>query len=210
MRRAWRAISPFAAFVLRPIDGRRQGIAVAGQKTRFPVKLEHFATEWGVIAMSMPSLPQRSWPVGLLLLLAVAGVLYVLMLGNAMYEPSGGGESRMSAAFEGLFLTAGLWIVLAVMIVAGAVGGKMPGWAGGLAGILVPASGIANFTAVDMLSRHMPWAIVFPILLAPLIAFYAFWARMPQLQARLPAERTSVAVWASIFVLSVATFVLAA
>ncbi len=96
------------------------------------------------------------------------------------------------------------------MIVAGAVGGTMPGWAGGLAGILVPASGIANFTAVDMLSRHMPWAIVFPILLAPLIAFYAFWARMPELQARLPAERTSVAVWASIFVLSVATFVLAA
>jgi len=160
--------------------------------------------------MSMPSLPQRSWPVGLLLLLAVAGVLYVLMLANATYEPAGGGESRMSAAFEGLFLTLGLWIVLAVMIVAGAVGGTMPGWAGGLAGILVPASGIANFTAVDMLSRHMPWAIVFPILLAPLIAFYAFWARMPELQARLPAERTSVAVWASIFVLSVATFVLAA
>ena len=43
-----------------------------------------------------------------------------------------------------------------------------------------------------------------------LIGFYAFWARLPQLQARLPAERTSVAVWASIFVLSVATFVLAA
>src|SRR5947207_12074950 len=104
--------------------------------------------------MSMPALPQRSWPIGLLLLLAVAGVLYVLMLANAAYQPSGGGESRMSAAFEGLFLNLGLWIVLAVMIVAGAVGGKMPGWAGGLAGILVPASGIANFTAVDMCSRH--------------------------------------------------------
>jgi hypothetical protein len=160
--------------------------------------------------MSVPSLPQRSWPIGLLLLLAVAAILYVLMLANAMYQPSGGGESSMAAAFEGLFLTAGLWIVLAIMIIAGAVGGTMPGWAGALAGILVPASGIANFTAVDMCSRHMPWAIVFPILLAPLIAFYAFWARMPQLQAVLPAERTSVAVWASIFILSVATFVLAA
>jgi hypothetical protein len=158
----------------------------------------------------MPSLPQRTWPIGLLLLLAVVGVLYVLMLGNAMSQPSGGGESRMAAAFEGLFLTAGLWIVLAIMIVVGAVGGTMPGWAGGLAGILVPASGIANFTAVDMCSRHMPWAIVIPVLLAPLIAFYAFWARLPRLQAVLPAERTSVAVWASIFVLCVATFVLAA
>jgi hypothetical protein len=47
-------------------------------------------------------------------------------------------------------------------------------------------------------------------LLAPLIVFYAFWARLPRLQAALPAEPTSVAVWASIFFLSVATFVLAA
>jgi hypothetical protein len=160
----------------------------------------------GVVAMSMPSSSQRSWPIGLLVLLAVAGVLYALMLANALTQPSGGGE----AAIEGLFLTAGLWIVLAIMIVGGAVMGAMPGWAGGLAGILIPASGVANFTAVDMCSRHMPWAIVVPVLLAPLIAFYAFWAGWPKLHAALPAERISVAVWASIFVLSVATFVLAA
>jgi len=163
--------------------------------------------------MSMPSPSQRSRPIGLLLLLlllAVAGVLYVLMLANALYQPSGGGEAGIAAAIEALFLTAGLWIVLAIMIVVGAVTGTMPGWAGGLAGVLVPASGIANVTAVDMCSRHMPWAIVFPVLLAPLIAFYAFWAALPQLHAALPAERTSVAVWASVFVLSVATFVLAA
>jgi hypothetical protein len=160
--------------------------------------------------MSMPSLPQRSWPIGLLVLLAVAGVLYALMLANAVAQPSGGGEARIGAAVEGLFLTAGLWIVLAIMIVVGAATGAMPGWAGGLAGLLVPASGVANFTAVDMCSRHMPWAIVFSILLAPLIAFYALWAGWPRLHAALPAEGTSVAVWTSIFVLSVATFVLAA
>ena len=160
--------------------------------------------------MSMPSSSQRSWPIGLLMLLAIAAVLYGLMLANAMYQPSGSGEASLEAAIEGLFVTAGLWIVLTIMVVVGAVQGTMPGWAGGLAGILVPASGVANFTAVDMCSRHMPWAIVIPILLAPLIAFYAFWARWPKLHAALPAESTSVAVWASIFVLSVATFVLAA
>ena len=160
--------------------------------------------------MSMPSPPQRSWPIGLLLLLAVAVVLYVLMLANASHQPSGGGESSMAAAIEALYLTAGLWIVLAIMVIVGAAEGSMPGWAGALAGILVPASAIANIAAVDMCSRNMRWAIVFPLLLAPLIAFYAFWTRMPQLQAALPAERTSVAVWASIFFLSVATFVLAA
>jgi hypothetical protein len=164
----------------------------------------------GAIAMSMPSSSQRSWPIGLLMLLAIAAVLYGLMLANAMYQPSGSGEASLEAAIEGLFVTAGLWIVLTIMVVVGAVQGTMPGWAGGLAGILVPASGVANFTAVDMCSRHMPWAIVIPILLAPLIAFYAFWAGWPKLHAALPAESTSVAVWASIFVLSVATFVLAA
>ena len=164
----------------------------------------------GVIAMPMPSSPQRSWPIGLLVLLAVAAVLYGFMLANAVTQPSGGGEASLEAAIEGLFLTAGLWIVLVIMIIVGAVRGTMPGWAGGLAGILLPASGVANFTAVDLCSRHMPWAIVVPILLAPLIAFYAFWAGWPKLHATLPAERTSVAVWASIFVLSAATFVLAA
>src|SRR4029077_16884950 len=111
----------------------------------------------GVVAMPMPSPPQRSWPIGLLVLLAVAGVLYGLMLANALYQPSGGGEAGIEAAIEGLFLTAGLWIVLAIMIVVGAVKGAMPGWAGGLAGILVPASGVANFTAVDMCSRDLRW-----------------------------------------------------
>ena len=153
---------------------------------------------------------RRSWPIGLLVLLAVAVVLYFLMLVNALSLPSGGGESSLAAAFEALFLTTALWIVLAVMTVVGGVMGSMPRWAGWLAGILVPVSAIANFTAVDMCSRHMPWAIVFSVLMPALIAFYAFWARMPRLQARLPAERTSVAVWASIFVLSVAAFVLAA
>jgi hypothetical protein len=163
-----------------------------------------------IVAMPMPSPTQRSRPIGLLLLLAFAGVLYVLMLANASSLPAGGGEARLETAIEGLFLTAALWIVLAIMIIVGAAVGSMPGWAGGLAGILVPASGVANFTAVDMCSRHMPGAIVFPLLLAPLIAFYALWAGWPRLHAALPAERTSVAVWASIFVLSVATFVLAA
>ena len=164
----------------------------------------------GVVAMPMPSPPQRSWPIGLLLLLAVAVVLYVLMLGNAWNLPTGGGESSMAAAFEALFLTTALWIVLAVMVVVGGVMGSMPRWAAWLAGLLVPVSAIANFTAVDMCSRHMPWAIVLVAVLPALVAFYAFWARLPRLQAALPAERTSAALWGAIFFLSVITFVLAA
>jgi hypothetical protein len=187
-----------------------KGSLLLGKRADFRYSLRVLRERMGVVAMPMPSPPQRSWPIGLLVPLAVAGVLYGLMLANALYQPSGGGEAGIEAAIEGLFLTAGLWIVLVIMIIVGAVMGAMPGWAGGLAGILIPASGVANFTAIDMCSRHMPWAIVVPVLLAPLIAFYAFWAGWPKLHAALPAERTGVAVWASIFVLSAATFVLAA
>ena len=95
----------------------------------------------GVVAMSLQSPPQRSWPIGLLLLLAVACVLYFLMLASALNQPAGGGESRMAAAFEALFLTAGLWIVLVIMIIVGGVSGAMPGWAGGSPAFSFPRPG---------------------------------------------------------------------
>lgn len=79
-----------------------------------------------------------------------------------------------------------------------------------LAVILVPLSGVATFAAIDMCSRDMRWAIVFPAVLPLLIVFYALWARLPRLQALLPAERTSVAIWASVFFLSIASLALAA
>jgi len=132
------------------------------------------------------------------------------MLVNASSQPSGGGESSIAAALEALYLTAALWLVLVCMLIVGGVGGSMPRWAGWLAGILVPVSGVANITAVDMCSRHMPWAIVIPAVLAPLLAFYALWARLPWLRAALPGERTSAAIWAAVFFISVATFVVAA
>jgi hypothetical protein len=147
----------------------------------------------------------------LLALLALAGVLYcILMLINASSRPAGGGEASIAAALEALYLAAALWLVLVCMLIVGGVGGSMPRWAAWLAGILVPASGVANFIAVDMCSRHMPWAIVILLLLAPLLAFYALWARLPWLHAKLPAERTSVAAWGAVFVLSMASFMLAA
>lgn len=158
----------------------------------------------------MQSSSRRIVIVVLLLLAAVAAFLFAVMLGNGLRETTGGGEARMGDAFEALFVTAGLWIVLAVMLVIGGAAGGMPRWAALLAVILVPASAVAAFAGLDMASRHMHWAVVFPGVLAPLIAFYAFWAGWPRLHAALPAERTSVAVWAAIFLLSAVTFALAA
>jgi len=67
---------------------------------------------------------------------------------------------------------------------------------------LVPFSGIATFTAIDMCSRHIKWAIVFPIVLPLLVAIYAMWARFPALRAAIPGEPMSAAIWALVLVLS--------
>ena len=96
------------------------------------------------------------------------------------------------------------------MLVIAGITGSMPKWVGFLAIVLVPMSGIAAFTALDMVSRHMPWALLFLVVLPILIVFYVFWARLPTLHAALEAQRTSTAVWGSIFALSIAAFVFAA
>jgi glycopeptide antibiotics resistance protein len=151
----------------------------------------------------------RSWPFGLIALALIAGALLVLLMGNSLYKPAGGGESLMAQAFEALFIAFALWIVLVAMLVLGGVMGGMPRWAAWLAIVLVPMAGIADVTAVDMCSRHMEWAVVVVALLPLLIAFYAFWARL-RFKSAPPGERTSALVWGAVFLLSAVTFVIAA
>jgi hypothetical protein len=152
----------------------------------------------------------RSWPFGLIALSLIAAVLLILLLGNATYKPAGGGESLMAQAFEMLFIIAALWFVLLVMLLVGLLGGAVPRWATWLMLVLVPMAAIADAVAVDMCGRHMEWAVVLVAALPLLVAFYAWWGRLPRLQAALPAERTSALVWGSVFLLSAVTFALGA
>lgn len=153
-----------------------------------------------------PAQPPK--PIGLYLLLPIAGVLYILLLQNGL-SPVAGGEGAIASAYEALFVVAALWITLIVMMLVAVDSGAMPRWCSFLAAVLVPLSGVAAFVAIDMCSRNMRWAIVFPAFLAPLIAFYALWTRTPRLLARLPAQSTSVSTWGAIFVLSMAPLLLA-
>jgi hypothetical protein len=157
-----------------------------------------------------PTQPATSRPFGLILLSLVAAVLWVAMLANTTFGPAGGAEDSLSQALEMLFIAGALWIVLVIMLVVGGVMGSMPRWVAWLAIVLVPMAAVADTVAIDMCSRHMEWAVVLVAGLPVLVAFYAFWARLPSLQAALPAERISVAVWGAIFFLSVITFVVAA
>jgi hypothetical protein len=156
----------------------------------------------------VPDAPQRSFPFGTILLLAVAGVLYVAMLGTISFS-AGGGDAAFGQALASLFATAGLWITLAVLLIAAGVSGEMPRWVVFVALFLVPFSGAATFAAIDMCSRHIKWAIAFPIVLPLAIAVYALWLRLPRLRAAVSAEHMSTTVWALVLVLSGASLLAA-
>ena len=76
----------------------------------------------------MPALSSSSRPplFGFLLTLAVAAVPHFLILDNTEYQRSGDGKTRIEGAFEAIVLTAGLWIILAILLVIGARSGSIP------------------------------------------------------------------------------------
>jgi hypothetical protein len=150
-----------------------------------------------------------SRPYGLFALIALACPLYFLMIANALNTVAGGGEASMANAFEALFVITGLWILLAIIVTVGGVMGAMPRWAAVSAIFLIPVSAVAAFTAIDMCSRHMKWAVVFPALLALIIVAYAYWARSTQLHEAWPPKRTSQMAWGAVLVLSLLPFALA-
>ena len=145
--------------------------------------------------------PQRSIPFGTILLLAVACGFYVAMLGSISFS-TGVGDASFGQAIASLLFTAVLWIVLAVLLITGGVMGEMPRWVAFVAVFLLPLAGVATFTAIDMCSRHVKWAIVFPIVLPLLVAVYAVWVRFPACRAAISVEPMSAGVWALVLILS--------
>lgn len=144
-----------------------------------------------------------SAPIGTILLLAVAGIFYFWLLASLTGPQGGSGEALIGQAFESLFLAFLLWVSLALLLFAGGIMGEMPRWAAILACIAHPLSGIGALVAIDMMSRHAVWALLFPALLPLLVVGYALWARFPRLHARLPDPMTSVLFWGAIVVLSI-------
>jgi hypothetical protein len=76
--------------------------------------------------------------------------------------------------------------------------------------LLQPLAGAALVVSGDFYSRHRGLAPLEPAILPLLIAFYALWARLPALQAALPARPTSLVVWYAISAISVMSLILAA
>jgi hypothetical protein len=145
-------------------------------------------------------------PIGTIVLLAIAGCFYVVMLLNI--RSSSSGDAVVGDAIAWLFFTASLWIMLTIALVAGGVAGTMlrPAvWV-----LLQPLAGAALVVSGDFYSRHRTLPPLEPTILPLLIAFYALWARLPALQARLPARPTSLVVWCAVATISVTSMIVAA
>jgi len=169
-----------------------------------PARGLHTLARSGELAISTSTDTGTSRPYGLFALMTLACPLYVLMIVNALTTRAGGGEEAMANAFEALFVTAGLWILLAVMLVVAGLMGAMPRWAAVAWVFLIPLSGVGAFVAIDMCSRNMPGAVVFPALLPLAIGFYAYWARATRLHAAQAPRQTSLLTLGAVLVLSIA------
>jgi hypothetical protein len=152
-----------------------------------------------------PPLPRA--PVLAIVVVALSALPYAMMLAGIGGLHDVDGMSRGLAGLYTLVAAAILWILLAVLLVNAAVAGEMPLWAGIAALVLHPASLVATVLAIDLLGsdRDHRWAIIVPISVPPLLAGYAFWARLPRLHAVLAPHPTGGVVWGAVLMLSLAT-----
>jgi lipoprotein NlpI len=151
-----------------------------------------------------PTQPPTQPPIVMVVLLVFGILLYAGMIGTIADLGSGDAAGRAIGEAFGVIFGFCLWILLAVMIVVAGLTGKMPVWAGIAAAILLPASAVASAIAVEFVKYRSGWQIFVPALIPPLIAAYAFWARLPQLHRVLPPVLTGIAVWGGVLALTLA------
>ena len=132
-------------------------------------------------------------PIGTFVLLAVAGVLYLGMLGSLSGLNDTDAMGRGLALGFGAIFGVALWLVLAVLLLVAAINGRMSDAGKIGAAILLPLSAIAASVAIDLYGNRAEWAFAVPLLLPLLIMFYALSARMPSLQLKLqPLPTTAI------------------
>jgi hypothetical protein len=150
----------------------------------------------------------RVFPLGTIILLLVAGLLYVVMLMTV--RTSANGDAAFGAAVAWFFCTAALWLALTILLLVGGGMGRMPRKAAGSLILLQPLAGAALIVSGDFYSRHLELPPFEPALLPVLIAAYAVWARFPSLHSRFPPTPTSSTLLGLIGGISVLSLLIAA
>jgi hypothetical protein len=149
-------------------------------------------------------------PIGTVLLLVLAVVLYAGMMGSLSDAPHSDAMGRGMALAFGAILGTALLAVLAVMLLVAAVNGSMLLW--GIIGavILLPLAMVAMWNAGDAYGRGDASAIWVPALLPPLFLLYALRARFAPLRQKVGEGVANVVLGGAILLLTVAPLVRAA
>jgi lipoprotein NlpI len=123
--------------------------------------------------------PRRSPPIGAIIVLLLAGLFYAGMMGCLVDLHRGGNDAmgRGLAAGFGFLFGVALWLMLGILLLIGAIKGRMPDWSATVAALLWPLSGVSAMIAFDFIERDGSFMIV-PGLLPPAIAAYAMWSRL--------------------------------
>ncbi len=139
---------------------------------------------------------------GLSLLALLFYALQIATLADlAGSDPAGNAYAQAYGAIEIIFL----WALLAVLVLIAYLKGEIAKPALAAAVILVPASCVVAFEALELLSRpHVSpflWPLVIPALIPPLVVAYCFWALLPDMRAKIPARIAGGIVWGAVLVL---------
>lgn len=148
-------------------------------------------------------LPDRA-PVGSIVLLIVAGFLYLAMAGSLADLDATDAAGRGMAMGFGTIFGAALWLVLALLLLIAAINGDMPTMGKIGAAVLLPVSAVAASVAADLYSHRADWAFAIVLVLPLLIAGYALWARIPALHTALPPLQITVLLGGALVLLCLA------
>jgi hypothetical protein len=118
-------------------------------------------------------------PVGAIILLSLAGLLWVAMMGSFSGYPDTDAAGRGLALGVGTLFGAALWLVLAALLIRAAVVGALTIWTGIGAVVCLIVSAIGASSVVDLYVLRLSWALAVLALLPLLVAAYALWPRLP-------------------------------
>lgn len=166
------------------------------------------ANELPAAAMSSQLSCMRA-PVGTIVLLSVAAMLYAAMMGCLADAPGSDAFGRGLALAYAAILGAALWVVLAATLIVAGVKGRMLVWAAVGLFVLLPLSCVAVWKAGDAVGRGDSSALLIPALLPPLFALYAVWARLSSMHRALRPVVVSAVLGAAIVFLAATPFVAA-
>ena len=125
------------------------------------------------------------------ILCGVIGLLWVPM--NATLTSLTGSDAAgngIAQAYAGISIAL-VWGVLGLLVMIAVFKGRMPIPERVAVLVLVPASGVAAFEVLALLSRPYgppyQWPIVITLTVPPLLALFCLWALVPVFHARMPA-----------------------